>query len=207
MWTRQRSKRVARTVFDTMRHQLVVARAARTIQSLLTRRDPVTLSAIRTPLVLVRHTSSIVFDAHALAGYIDATGDLEDPITRTCYSTPELLRIARLCALPHRTFVNDRDARLKKRREEQGRRSLEDALVYEMGQRVWDFVHQASTVNDFMVFRDVFLQCYSNLMLLNSVGCTMFARHTLAMVVKDKEFVLSKPVLAIEFERFFRRLC
>lgn len=75
--------------------------AARLIQTrLLRERDPISLQAIRRRFRLLRNGTHILYDAFTLHAYIEASGDLRDPVCRQEYALHELMRLSRVCDRP-----------------------------------------------------------------------------------------------------------
>ena len=71
--------------------------AARIIQRILLRElDPISLRPIRRRFALLRNGVLIAYDAHTLAEYIAATGDIRDPIARQELATHEQMRLQRV---------------------------------------------------------------------------------------------------------------
>lgn len=56
-------------------------------------RDPILLTAIRQPFVLVRNKTTYLYDVSSLVSYILASGDYADPIARIEYNSCELMRL------------------------------------------------------------------------------------------------------------------
>ena len=59
--------------------------------------DPIRLEYIRKHFTLLRNNVSIVYDAAILFEYIEASGDMCDPIARESYQKHELMRLQRVC--------------------------------------------------------------------------------------------------------------
>ena len=86
-------------------------------------RDPITLDRVRTPFLLGRGGTVVVYDAHSLYLYVRATGDLRDPVARQRYLPHELRRLAR--GRP----ALDAEVLERKHRAEVGRREVLDVLL------------------------------------------------------------------------------
>ena len=84
-------------MWDEVEYESERDAAARTIQRILVKElDPITLSPIRSPFLLLRNGVHIPFDCDTLHDYIAKTGDARDPVTREAYAKHELHRIERV---------------------------------------------------------------------------------------------------------------
>tara|TARA_B100000214_G_C23971000_1_gene630141 strand:- start:1698 stop:2258 length:561 start_codon:yes stop_codon:yes gene_type:complete len=103
----------------------------KTINDIITKRDPITQKIIRFRFGFCRNDVVIFYDAKVLHNYIFRTGDLRDPVTRQEYKLHELMRLDRIVGSKFR--LSENQPFLKKVfREEMERSSLRDHILEEM---------------------------------------------------------------------------
>ena len=75
--------------------------AARVVQRLWRRKDPLLCKVVRRPFWIFRGASAYCFDANALYDYVAAESDCADVFTRQPYTRAELFALAFVAKMPH----------------------------------------------------------------------------------------------------------
>ena len=95
MYTRRKRKRD---------QDAATSRAARVVQRLWRRKDPLLFKVVRKPFWIFRGASAYCFDANALYDYVAAESDSADVFTRQPYTRAELFALAFVANMPHLSF-------------------------------------------------------------------------------------------------------
>ena len=66
------------------------------INNIISKKDPITRRIIKNDFCIFRNGAILHYDANTLYSYIKSSGDLRDPISRTEFSTVELMRLDRI---------------------------------------------------------------------------------------------------------------
>lgn len=94
MYTRRKRKR------EQERHA-ATSHAARVVQRLWRRKDPIRCKVVRKPFWIFRGESAHCFDANVLYAYVAAESDRSDVFTRQPYTRAELFALAFVADMPH----------------------------------------------------------------------------------------------------------
>lgn len=132
MRTRAETAAVMRCFGGWQCHAREAARLCLVLQTVLRRRDPITLCRVRVPFYIVRGACRLVFDAHALYEYILRTGDFRDPVSRTSLTELDLSRLGRANGVARRQLCDRREALEAERRRSLGEAELVTAIEREI---------------------------------------------------------------------------
>jgi len=124
--------------------------AARRIQTLWRRRDPLRGGVVRRPYWIFRGDEArpVCYDAGVLHAYVEATGDLSDVMCRVPYTRAELLGLAWFAGRSARSL--DPDLLARRREATQERTSLENALENAIGEAVQRVAAASGDAQSFM---------------------------------------------------------
>ncbi len=139
MITRSNAK-ILNTIFQTWRITVFRLKMIKKIQYLwrsrpTPQRCPISFKYIHKPFYVVRGNSQHVYNAHSLHEYINTTGDLLDPVTRTPFTLSELICLHYICGESYNfsTIKYIRDVLIEKRtlllQNESLYQALEDEFI------------------------------------------------------------------------------
>lgn len=101
------------------------------INNIISNKDPITRRIIKNDFCIFRNGTILHYDAKTLYSFIKSSGDLRDPISRTEFSTVELMRLDRISNSSFKIYKNVE--KLKRQfKLEQERCGLRDHFLEEL---------------------------------------------------------------------------